>query len=240
MFRWVARGRPGQEGIPGKPVLQGLPHPSRVVMEVRRGESRWEELPLGQSWSRDALPVLGVTADGVHLGSAPKDKEGRLLILHRRSQLLRAALHRELVMTRTADDPEVLFRSVLTHVAALLPGLDVAAALADLKERHSDRPGLVEKGLGLAHLHSAAAPEPTLAVIRLPEGLDFDVPGEPPIRVLFLLVSPLEDPDAHLGILADIAHVIAAERRREALLAAEDDDELYAFLVGETSDSGAL
>jgi NhaP-type Na+/H+ or K+/H+ antiporter/mannitol/fructose-specific phosphotransferase system IIA component (Ntr-type) len=239
-FRWAARGRSGQEGLAGRPALRGLPRPSRVALELARGESRFEEIETGQSWSRDALPVLSATPEAVFLGKAPQGKSGRTLILHRRSQLLRGALHRELVMTRTVSDREALFRGALMHIAALLPALDVEAGMADLMERHAARPGLVEKGLALAHIHSAAAPEPTLAVILLPEGVDFDVHDEPPVTLLFLLVSPLEDPDAHLGILADIAHLVASEARREALLAAETEDALFSFLYGEVSEVVAV
>jgi NhaP-type Na+/H+ or K+/H+ antiporter/mannitol/fructose-specific phosphotransferase system IIA component (Ntr-type) len=238
-FRWAARGRQ-QEGLPGVAALRGLPRPSRVALELARGESRFEEIEAGASWSRDALPVLSTTAEGVFLGKAPQGQAGRMLILHRRSQLLRSSLHRELVMTRRGSDREALFRGALTHIAALLPALDVEAGMADLMERHAARPGLVEKGLALAHMHSVAALEPTLAVIMLPEGMDFDVHDEPPVTLLFLLVSPLEDPDAHLGILADIAHLVASEARREALLAAKSEDALFAFMYGEALEAVAV
>lgn len=57
-----------------------------------------------------------------------------------------------------------------------------------------------------------------LALGRTDKGLDFDAIDGQPTRLFFLLVTPEQDHDEHLHLLARLARLMKAPKTREALL----------------------
>ena len=60
----------------------------------------------------------------------------------------------------------------------------------------------------------------------LPGGVALAPEPEPPVRVVFVLISPRDDSHAHLTALGELARLLADDERRAALVAAERPEEL--------------
>src|SRR5665647_1070974 len=76
-------------------------------------------------------------------------------------------------------------------------------------------------GIGLPHARSAFVTVPSLAVAKVPAGVDFGAP-DGPATLVFLIAAPAAGDSDHLQILAALARRLVHESFRTALLQAPD------------------
>ena len=88
------------------------------------------------------------------------------------------------------------------------------------------------EGIALPHCASAELPRPVLAVARKPEGLDFEALDGKPVRLLFLLAGPKDQPAAQLRLLSRLARLLRDPAFLEALLAADSPPRCWSFSAG--------
>lgn len=85
----------------------------------------------------------------------------------------------------------------------------------------------VGEGVAIPHCRLEGCARPVAALVRLRAGLDFDAPDHRPVDLLFVLVVPAEENEAHLKLLAEAAGVLGNADTRRALREAEDDVAIY-------------
>ena len=93
--------------------------------------------------------------------------------------------------------------------------------LADVQEREAKMATGMPGGIGLPHARSAHVVAPSLAVGRVPAGVDFGAP-DGPATLVFLIAAPAEGDADHLKILASLARRLVHESFRDSLRAAPD------------------
>lgn len=81
-------------------------------------------------------------------------------------------------------------------------------------------------GVALPHSRCTQANEAVIAIITLPEPIDYDSPDRQPVDIAFGLLVPQSATQEHLGLLAAIAGIMSDEKNRQALLAASDSSEV--------------
>ncbi|MDH4044027.1 MAG: cation:proton antiporter, partial [Gemmatimonadota bacterium] len=142
--------------------------------------------------------------------------------------------------------PAALARSRLMYS---LPGKSAHGALDALLERefaddrgrrrdilrlllHSDRGAAIEltSGVIIAHARLEFLDEPRLFLGRSSEGITFPGSGGP-ASLVFLLLSPTEEPAAHLAVLADVARLVADRPRIRAVIEADSEDTMAQALA---------
>ena len=110
--------------------------------------------------------------------------------------------------------------------AAVDAGGFPAAAKKKLAKRLSDREAIGSTGLGnsvaVPHVKGEDVATVTLVVARSRAGLQWQAIDGRPVHVLFLLVSPSDDPESHLQCLRWIAGLARNADFRRFLLDAED------------------
>ena len=91
----------------------------------------------------------------------------------------------------------------------------------------------VAHGVALPHLRLPSLDSAQMVLVRCAGGINLDVEVEgvdleesEPVRAIFFLVSPLENPGRHLRILAQIAGSVDQGDFMDAWLAASDQQEL--------------
>lgn len=97
----------------------------------------------------------------------------------------------------------------------------------------------VDYGAALPHLRLGGIERPELVLVRAHEGVEVDLGerawagghGDQPIRALFFLVSPEDDPAQHLRLLAQIADRVDDEGFMDEWLAAEGPVALRELLL---------
>lgn len=131
----------------------------------------------------------------------------------------------------TVADRADLFRQMVEALRMVEPALDVATAVAEIMAREESFPTALGHGVAVPHGYLQQVRTRLCAIAQLQEGLDFDAPDGQPVRLVFLIIGPTNDPNGHLTAMAEVARIVFDEALRTELLNAPDSEEL-ARLVG--------
>ncbi|HXO21762.1 MAG TPA: PTS sugar transporter subunit IIA [Thermoanaerobaculia bacterium] len=88
----------------------------------------------------------------------------------------------------------------------------------------------VGSGVAIPHCKLKGLRQGVVAVGVAAEGVDFGAADGRPVRVFFLVVSPVESPAEHLQMLAAISRWVKADRHLDQLLAQPDREAIYRLL----------
>ena len=104
-----------------------------------------------------------------------------------------------------------------------------------LQKRLSDREAIGSTGLGnsvaVPHVKGEGVEEITLVVARCHPGIEWQAIDGRQVHVLFMLVSPMDDPESHLKCLRWIAGLARNTDFRRFLLDAEGEEAIRDLLV---------
>ena len=104
---------------------------------------------------------------------------------------------------------------------------DVAALRAAVWERECQRSTGIGEGLAIPHGKCAAVKELAMAVGRPLEPIPFDAIDKKPVRLLILLVSPVDKISVHIQALGRVSRLLSDPGLREAAYTAKDAASLY-------------
>ncbi len=96
---------------------------------------------------------------------------------------------------------------------------------ADVRAREAQMATGMPGGIGLPHARSEHVTVPSLAVGRVPGGVDFGAP-DGPATLVFLIAAPAGGDADHLKILAALARRLVHESFRSSILQAPDAGEV--------------
>lgn len=98
-----------------------------------------------------------------------------------------------------------------------------------------EREGMLSTGIGLEvavpHCRVEAAKSIILGVMLIPEGIEYNSVDGLPVKIIILLISPLNDVSGHLASLSSISHAVSNENHRRRLLDAKSADELFETIL---------
>ena len=203
VFRWAEREEPGELERRGRALVWG-DEPSAIAFDIHRGSRVLARLGPDERGGRTLLEAHDLGQEG----------EGPVRL---------ALLPRQAILAQ-GFDPERVWRSEAT---------DLDSLTTQIRERLTDfltpdarvHPAVVEDGVAVAHAHSALVQHPQLSAIRLQDpGLRLAPEPEPPVRVLFVLVSPHGNARAHLAAIGELARLLANDTSRQAFV--ESGEEL--------------
>jgi CBS domain containing-hemolysin-like protein/mannitol/fructose-specific phosphotransferase system IIA component (Ntr-type) len=125
-------------------------------------------------------------------------------------------------------------REAISYLIARLktarPELDGKAALEAVWERELKFASAVGRGVIVPHARLPGLPEPVIAVGRYAKAAPFPTPDGVPVRLVFLILTPLEAPVTQLKILQRIASLVTNENLRRKLWRAKTDESLLETL----------
>jgi PTS system fructose-specific IIA component len=107
----------------------------------------------------------------------------------------------------------------LLHAAGRVTDTD--GFLADVAAREAQMATGMPGGIGLPHARSEYVTAPSLAVGKVPGGVDFGAP-DGPANLVFLIAAPAGGGSEHLQILAALARRLVHESFRTSLIQAPD------------------
>jgi len=91
----------------------------------------------------------------------------------------------------------------------------------------------LDYGVAIPHIRFAECRQITGSLFQFQEGVDFDAYDNQLVNIVFVLLVPLDKVDEHLDVLAMLARRFAMDDFREALRAADTDEELYQIAIQE-------
>ena len=120
-----------------------------------------------------------------------------------------------------AADRDEVTRHLIDLLAAAGRVTDADGFHADVRAREAQMATGMPGGVGLPHARSEHVTAPSLAVARVPAGVDFGAP-DGPATLIFLIAAPAGGDSDHLKILAALARRLVHESFRDSLRAAPD------------------
>lgn len=120
-----------------------------------------------------------------------------------------------------AASREEATRYLVDLMAAAGRVTDADGFYADVQLREAQMATGMPGGVGLPHARSAHVAAPSLAVGRVPGGVDFGAP-DGPATLVFLIAAPASGDADHLKILAALARRLVHESFRTSLKEAPD------------------
>jgi mannitol/fructose-specific phosphotransferase system IIA component (Ntr-type) len=147
-----------------------------------------------------------------------------------------AAVSLKDAITRGAFLPDLdadTAESAIRELASAIPGgslprdADVAGlAIAREREIHTD----VGLGVALPHARCGGLSGPIVVFGKSARGIVFDPESEEPVRLIFLIVTPAEQPELQVFLLSQVARLAGDPSVRERLASATTAAELTAAL----------
>jgi len=134
----------------------------------------------------------------------------------------------DLVATDKADVTRQL--AELLHAAGRVT--DTEGFLADVAAREAQMATGMPGHIGLPHARSEHVTAPSLAVGKVPGGVDFGAP-DGPATLVFLIAAPAGGGSEHLQILAALARRLVHESFRTSLIEAPDADTVAEIVTRE-------
>ena len=129
-------------------------------------------------------------------------------------------------------DRDAVTRSLIDLLVAAGRVTDADGFHADVRAREAQMATGMPGGIGLPHARSAYVTAPSLAVGKVPGGVDFGAP-DGPATLVFLIAAPAEGDADHLKILASLARRLVHESFRDSLRAAPDAETVAEIVTRE-------
>jgi mannitol/fructose-specific phosphotransferase system IIA component (Ntr-type) len=109
-------------------------------------------------------------------------------------------------------------------------GLDSSRIVQALLERERLGSTSVGGGFAIPHCKIDGIDAVEIALVRFAAPVEFGAPDDSPVRFFFVVLSPPDQPAAHLQILSQIARILKRGDLRSELLAVASPDEVVAAL----------
>lgn len=122
-----------------------------------------------------------------------------------------------------ADDLEMALTKVADQVSVDI-GVAPETVVRALLEREQLGSTSVGDGFAIPHCKLQGIKKIKIALARFSEGIPFAAPDGEPVSFFFIVLSPPDQPAAHLQVLSQIARVLKRKELRAELLAAADPD----------------
>jgi Kef-type K+ transport system membrane component KefB/mannitol/fructose-specific phosphotransferase system IIA component (Ntr-type) len=118
----------------------------------------------------------------------------------------------------------------LVETIGFVNGLNQEEIAAAVMKREQLMPTGIGNEVAVPHARMKGISHPVVAVGIAQEGIDFKCPDGKPARLIFLILTPIDDNGAQVEILADIARTFRSDDFRKATISAEGITEFLAMV----------
>jgi len=108
--------------------------------------------------------------------------------------------------------------------------IETETIVKELVERERLGSTSVGSGFAIPHCKIDGLDRLVVSLVRFKEPVDFGGVNNEPVRFFFTVLSPPDQPAAHLQILSQIARLLKREDLREQLMSAKEPDEIVATI----------
>lgn len=91
----------------------------------------------------------------------------------------------------------------------------------------------VGNGIAIPHCKHTDSPDFAVALGINKDGLEFESIDKKPVKIVFLLVGPENNPGLHIKLLSRISRLMSNEELRQQLIESKDADEALNFIEEE-------
>ncbi len=237
VYRWASK-QAKEEDVNNTGVIlwSWMPKPSMISSEILLGEAAMVELQGVRLPNPGNLAALMTAHPGEVLldpGPDSKLKPGKAdphtLYLQREADYLLNALSADRMLIVKSREPHDVYSTLAARLSEDVPSTDGDTILSEILERESIVPTTLGHGVALPHAKLQGIQSTICAIGLVPNGVILG--SEPdPVRLVFMLVSPVEEPEMHLAVLGEIARLCADADVRETLMECSSPDEILPII----------
>ena len=136
-----------------------------------------------------------------------------------------------------ASDVETALGTV-SEVFAPTLGLDAKEVVRALMEREGLGSTSIGDGFAIPHCKTGGLRQIAIALARYAEPVPFGDNGHDPVGFVFVVLSPPDQPAAHLQVLSQIARVLKRKDLRKQLMKAATSAEIAAAIFSSAESEG--
>jgi nitrogen PTS system EIIA component len=136
-----------------------------------------------------------------------------------------------------ATDVESALATVAERFAPEL-GLESDGVVEALLEREELGSTSVGEGFAIPHCKIQGLKQIAIAIARFRDGVAFGGTLDDPVRFMFVVLSPPDQPAAHLQVLSQIARVLKRHELRSELLTAADSEDVVGRICRVAEEEG--
>lgn len=133
----------------------------------------------------------------------------------------------------TADDKSLALCEIaqLAKKSALCRHISEETILEALQDRETLSATCLGNGIALPHCRLKGLSDFVVGLITNPAGVDFEADDGKPVHLIIFILSPYEQPDAHLRLLSTLSHALLDAEQVKAMAAAKTPQQLIRLLV---------
>ncbi len=120
---------------------------------------------------------------------------------------------------------------MVASLTATVPGLPFGVVYSAVCAREREVSTRVASSLAMPHARLAGLTGCHVVLARCRVGIDYEDDGDEPVRLLAMVVGPLDEPDLFLSVLAELARVLASPAIRERAITADEPAEVLRLLL---------
>lgn len=241
IYFWLGQELPSQSErrLPGFSVWPGLALKDFVHQEIQTEvihDNLTKELKHTMESDQNGLfcpthfPLVIKTARNFWaIPPKPEEKAAAILLLRTGQFTKGFPAREEWMMLSQETDLESLFVKMLERITDDYPNLDKKTILADLLSREEEFSSIIGHGIALPHCYSEDVNE-SLLILAKQEVPLYRRLAETEIKLVFMIISPVDRPDTHLELISQIAKLVIHEQNRNELIAAKSPFELFQIL----------
>ncbi|MBE9536793.1 MAG: cation:proton antiporter [Proteobacteria bacterium] len=172
--------------------------------------------------------VLICEFDGLIYLSPPYDEEGEATFLTLRPSYsgLEKSTNRNWITFSSDRTLDELYDKMLTLLKRDIPEIDIKKLHKELVQREKEFSSIIGHGVSLPHTYTENLDKSILMIARLNPPIKCQH-SEALIDLVFMVLSPENQPEEHLAQISKIAKFVTKEETRAALLAVKNSAELY-------------
>ncbi|MCD8479835.1 MAG: PTS sugar transporter subunit IIA [Candidatus Cloacimonetes bacterium] len=126
---------------------------------------------------------------------------------------------------------------LLSKIAAERTDLEQQAIYHEIKLREDQMSTAMGRGIAIPHARVEGLEQSYIFVAQNRHGLEWDSPDGRMVRLLILILSPKESPNAQIQILQCLANVLHNRDSAQALVSSNDPSFIWASLRNELNAS---
>ncbi len=240
-YRWGREVPDQKEALeqPGTVVWSTLPKPSLISSEMLEGDIVISNVTVEKAKDMEGVyKLLRVGEEGALLDPDLSEKEmkangpGEMLLLKRHADYLLRSIRPELMVRfEEVKDRNQLFSQLVDRALLVQPRINRTQLLNELVEREQSFPTALGHGIAVPHGYSPHVTSRLCAVAQIPNGIDFGAPDNEPVKLAFMIISPIGDPEGHLATMADIAKTVSDKELREKILNSNSPSEVVTSIT---------
>lgn len=170
--------------------------------------------------------VFGAVATSVALGpwlsySIKKRKE---------ISILEYFSHRNIVAELKSGDRDKAIQELCELLGKQEDMPDVETLYTAVLRRENIMGTAIEEGVAIPHTRLPLLKRPVIAFGKSSAGVEWNSPDGKPTHFIFLILTPQEEDDIQVQILALIAKAVSEEETRDAIMQAKETDEIWNIL----------